>query len=240
MPVPVVLAAVTPAAAAQVDAQPRSPAPALASGGARVVHRGSVDRNFIALSFDAGSDAGYTAQILATLRERGVRASFGITGKWAEQNPDLLRQIVADGHHLINHTYDHDSFTGLSTRRGPMSSAARRLQLERTEAAVRRIAGVEIGRYFRPPYGDYDASVNVDVAASGYAYNVMWTVDSFGWNGLSANGIVERCLSRAVPGAIYIFHVGGQSQDGPALQRVIDGLRARGYTLGTVADLIEG
>jgi hypothetical protein len=50
-----------------------------------------------------------------------------------------------------------------------------------------------------------------------------------GWNGYSADAIVQRCLDMAEPGAIYIFHVGSQSQDGPALQRVIDGLRSAGY-----------
>jgi peptidoglycan/xylan/chitin deacetylase (PgdA/CDA1 family) len=221
--------------------QPFAAAPrASGAGAARVIDRGRSDRKFIALSFDAGADAGYTASILETLRDRGVRASFGMTGRWAEQNPELLRRIVADGHHLINHTYSHDSFTGLSTGRGPMSAAARGEQLTRTEAAVRSIAGVEFGPYFRPPYGDYDASVNVDVGARGYTYNVMWTVDSLGWNGLSARGIVERCLQRATSGAIYIFHVGAQSQDGPALPAVIDGLLAQGYALGTVAELIEG
>ena len=48
-------------------------------------------------------------------KAQGVTASFGMTGRWAEQNPDLLRRIVREGHHLINHTYDHESFTGRST-----------------------------------------------------------------------------------------------------------------------------
>jgi peptidoglycan/xylan/chitin deacetylase (PgdA/CDA1 family) len=207
---------------------------------ARVVDRGRADRKFIALSFDAGSDPGYTASILDTLRAQGVIASFGITGRWAEQNPALLRRIVAEGHHLINHTYDHGSFTGVSTSSAPLSSDARLRQLDRTAEVVRSIAGVEFGPYFRPPYGDYDASVNADIALRGYTYNVMWTVDSLGWNGLSARGIVERCLGRATPGAIYIFHVGSQSQDGPALLEVIEGLRGQGYTLGSVAALFEG
>lgn len=230
----------TPAAA---PVAPRVAAVAAAGasvGAARVVDRGSPDRRFIALSFDAGSDAGYTSQILDTLRAEGIVASFGITGRWSEQHPALLRRIVAEGHHLINHTYDHGSFTGVSTSSAPLSAEARHRQLDRTAEVVRSIAGVEFGPYFRPPYGDYDASVNADVAARGYTWNVMWTVDSLGWNGLGAAAIVDRCLARAAPGAIYIFHVGSQSQDGPALQPIIQGFRAQGYAMGTVAALLEG
>lgn len=207
---------------------------------ARVVDRWPTERRFIALSFDAGSDAGYTAQIFDTLREHRVLVSFGMTGHWAEQYPDLMRRIVADGHHLINHTYDHGSFTGVSTGRGPQTSAQRHDQLRRTEETARRLTGAEMRPYFRPPYGDYDASVNADIATVGYHYNVMWTVDSLGWNGLSASGIVQRCLARAEPGAILIFHVGAQSQDGPALPALLDGLKQQGYSFGTVAQLIEG
>jgi hypothetical protein len=80
--------------------------------------------------------------------------------------------------------------------------------------------------------------VNQDVAARGYAYNVMWTVDSRGWLGIPAASITQRCLDLAEPGAIYIFHVGSQSQDGPALQSIIDGLRAKGYAMGGIGDVL--
>ena len=208
------------------------------SGVAQVIRKGNADRNIVAFSFDAGSDVGYAAQILDTLSANGLLASFGITGKWAEQNPDLLRRIVDEGHELINHTYSHASFTGGSTDKAPLTQAERWDELDRTEAAVQQIAGGTTRPYFRPPYGDYDDSVNVDVGARGYAFNVMWTVDSQGWKGIPAGNITQRCLEMAEPGAIYVFHVGAASQDGPALQGIIDGLRAAGYEIGSVSDVL--
>lgn len=192
----------------------------------------------VAFSFDAGSDAGYTSQILDTLQTNGLRVSFGMTGRWAERNPDLLRRIVAEGHDLINHTYDHASFTGLSTGNPPQTQAERWAQLDRTETIIEDLTGVTTRPYFRPPYGDYDSSVNADVAVRGYFYNIMWTVDSRGWKGISAREITQRCLQLAEPGAIYVFHVGSASQDGPALQAIIDGLRAAGYDIGSVPDVL--
>jgi peptidoglycan/xylan/chitin deacetylase (PgdA/CDA1 family) len=201
-----------------------------------VVRRGDASRMVVALTFDAGADAGYTPQILDTLRDSGVVASFGMTGHWAEQYPQLLARIVNEGHQLINHTYDHASFTGYSTNLTPLSQTDRWAELDRTEAIIEQLTGATTLPYFRPPYGDYNDSVNADVYARGYRYTIMWTVDSQGWNGLSADGIVQRCLSQAQPGAIYIFHVGSQSQDGPALQRVIEGLRSMGYSFVPVSD----
>jgi peptidoglycan/xylan/chitin deacetylase (PgdA/CDA1 family) len=103
-----------------------------------------------------------------------------------------------------------------------------------TEEVLQRVAGVSPVPYFRPPYGDYDESVNEDVGALGYAYNVMWSVDSRGFTGIPADEITRICLEGARPGAIIIMHVGAASQDGPALQGIIDGLRARGYEMGDV------
>ena len=199
------------------------------TGSARVIGRGGADRNVVALTFDAGADRGNAEQILDTLKANGIHAGFGITGQWAERNADLLLRMVNEGHELINHTYDHGSFTGYSTHSPALTQAQRWDELERTEAIIQQIAGVSTKPYFRPPYGDYDASVNADVFARGYTYNIMWSVDSQGWSGLGADAIVQRCLSQAFAGAIFIFHVGAQSQDAAALQRVIDGLRAAGY-----------
>lgn len=207
-------------------------------GPAQTVTIGDTSWRVVALTFDAGADVGYTGLILDTLAAKGIHASFGMTGKWAEQNPEMLRRIVNEGHELINHTYGHASFTGGTTNTPPLTREQRWQELDRTEQIVQELAGATTKPYFRPPYGAYDASVNVDVAARGYAYNVMWTVDSRGWMGISAAEITQRCLDLAEPGAIYVFHVGGQSLDGVALQDIIDGLRGSGYSMGKVSDVL--
>ena len=203
-----------------------------------MVSRGDPSRRTVALTFDAGADAGFTAQILDTLAAEGVTATFGLTGAWAEANPELTARIGAAGHQLVNHTWDHRSFTGVSARPAITSSAERRDQLERTEAVVSRLTGRSTKPWFRPPYGDYDASVNADVGAAGYRWNVLWTVDSLGWQGLSPSAITTRCLNGAAPGAIYLFHVGAASADAAALPAILAGLRAQGYAFGTVADVV--
>ena len=81
-----------------------------------VVAYGTSGRLEVALTFDAGEGAGHTEEILDLLAEYGLVGTFGVTGQWVEQNPDLARRIVAEGHQLINHTYDHRSFTGFSHR----------------------------------------------------------------------------------------------------------------------------
>ena len=191
-------------------------------------------RKVVALTFDAGSDVGYASRILDTLKANGVKASFGMTGQWAEAHPALLRRMLSEGHTVMNHTYSHPSFTGYSTDTAPLSYQQRADELWKTESAVQRIAGASTKPYFRPPYGDYDASVLADIYTRGYKYNVMWSTDSLGWKGYTKQQILQRVLDGLEPGAVYLFHVGSQSQDGPALQGIISELRARGYGFMTI------
>lgn len=235
-PTPTVAPTVAPAASGAC--RPSGPAVAASAGRSARVDRGPAGCNTVALTFDAGADRGYAEQILDVLAQRKVPASFGMTGQWAQQNQDLVRRMVAEGHQLINHTWSHRSFTGYSAGGRPLSLAERQLELSRTEELLRGLSGRPTKPYFRPPYGDLDDGVLRDVAAAGYGYTIMWTVDSLGWNKLPARGIVERCLSRAAPGAIYLFHVGAESQDAQALPAIVDGLRARGLGFVTVEDLL--
>jgi peptidoglycan-N-acetylglucosamine deacetylase len=209
-----------------------APVPDAAAADVWTVRRFDTQERVMSLTFDAGADRGYTVQILDTLSRNGIKASFGMTGVWAEQNPDLIRRIHNEGHHLINHSWNHPSFNGLT-------SAQRADQLKRTEDLIRSQIGVDMRPYFRPPYGEYNDSVLVDLAANGYTINVMWTTDTLGWNGLSAAQITQRVLDQAVPGGIVLMHVGAASQDAAALQPMIDQLRARGYSFKSIRDFVE-
>ena len=199
----------------------------------RTVRRFDTIEPVVTLTIDAGADRGFTMEILDTLAAHSVRASFGITGAWASQNPELIRRMARDGHHLINHSWSHQDFTGLSP-------AERAEELKRTETLIRAQVDLPLAPYFRPPYGEYDAAVLAGLAASGYTLNVLWTVDSLGWQGRSAAQITQRVLAGAVPGAIMLFHVGAASEDAAALPEIIAQLGARGYRFATVADFVTG
>lgn len=196
------------------------------------VRRFDTSEKVMALTFDAGADRGYAGEILDILRDEGIRASFGMTGQWAEANPDLIRRMANEGHQFINHSWNHVSFPTIS-------SAHRAEELRRTDAIIRSIAGVGTQPYFRPPYGEYDDATLRDLAASGYTTNVMWTTDSMGWAGWTVDEITRKVVSEATPGGIALFHVGAQSLDVAALPGIISQLRAQGYRFQTVRDFVE-
>jgi peptidoglycan/xylan/chitin deacetylase (PgdA/CDA1 family) len=146
--------------------------------------------------------------------------------------------MVGEGHQLINHTWAHRSFTGLSDQRGGQSAAQIQSELGRTEDLLVSLTGKSTKPFFRPPYGDYNDAALAATYSAGYLYNMMWTVDSAGWRRITPAEIVARCLRLAEPGAIILMHVGIDSRDGPALPAVLAGLRERGYSFVGLTDLL--
>mgnify|MGYP001351576507 CR=1 FL=1 len=222
-------------------ARPEAPPPT-DPGMSEVYQSGQSGRPEIALTFDAGADRGYAEQILDTLKQYGIVASFGITGHWASENPDLVRRMVDEGHQVFNHTWSHESLTGYSTGEGTgiTDSADRAEELNSTNDEIAQDAGgYDTRPYWRPPYGDIDAGVLADAAANGYTITVMWSCDTLGWDGYSVDQILERCVDPATAGDIILMHVGNGSQDAAALPQMIEQLEAAGFSFVTIEQLLQ-
>src|ERR1051325_9661088 len=123
-------------ARAQEEAGGCEDAPDPASAPALIPPRVDGPAGVVALTFDAGADRGYAEDILDTLTDEQVPATFGMTGRWAESNPELVQRMAADGHMIINHTYDHRSFTGISDHLRGLSAEQRRDELLEADAII--------------------------------------------------------------------------------------------------------
>lgn len=205
----------------------------------QIVSQGAPSPRALALTFDAGADRGFAPRILRTLEKAHIRATFGITGRWAQANKDLLRRMARDHDALINHTYDHRSFTGYSTNTAPLTLKQRTWEITQTARIVHAVTGRSPRPYFRPPYGDYDQATLQLLRRLGYHYMVMWTLDSLGWEHLPSRTILQRCLADVKPGTILLMHVGSQSQDAFALPALIRNLKRQGYHFLTVPQMLH-
>jgi len=194
----------------------------------------------IALTFDAGADPGYAADILDLLGDEGITASFGMTGQWAEANPDLVRRIVEEGHMLFNHTWDHGSLTGANTGQPAQTAEQVAEQLSDTEAVVMELTGYDMKPYFRPPYGDYDDTSLRYLADNGYYITVWWTCDTRGWDGWDAAKITGYCTTNIKDHEIILLHVGaGAPGDYESLPGMIEFFRNEGYAFVSVEEMLQ-
>ncbi|MCS6938781.1 MAG: polysaccharide deacetylase family protein [Roseiflexaceae bacterium] len=207
------------------------------AGDALLVQRGGTERPWIALTLDAGAGAAPTPRILDALRERGVTITFFLTGRWMRANPDLVRQMVADGHELANHTVNHPDLTTLD------DDAIRR-ELNETEAILREIApGATTRPFFRPPYGAYNERVLRVALSEGYL-PVYWTLDSLDSVGepKTPEFLVERVTGKLSPddlrGAIILAHCGSDAT-ADALPEILDRFAAMGFEVRKLSDVLR-
>jgi peptidoglycan/xylan/chitin deacetylase (PgdA/CDA1 family) len=216
------------------------PPPDPGTGLSTIVEGGTNGRLEVALTFDAGADTGYAAEILDLLRDEGIKATFGMTGVWAQANPDLVQRMVAEGHQLINHTWDHSSLTGANTQMPPMTPEQVTQQLGDTEAVVRDLTGYEMRPYFRPPYGDYDEASLGYLYDNGYSETIWWTCDTRGWAGWGAQQIIDYCTTNIAEDEILLLHVGAAAVgDFEALPGLIQFFRDDGYSFVTIEQMLQ-
>lgn len=177
----------------------------------------------IALTFDDGSDGGNAEAILAVLANYNAKATFFVTGKGAEDHPDIIKKIAAAGHPIGNHSYSHPYFTQISA--SEMVS-----ELQKTESIIKNLTGKSTIPYFRPPYGAYDSTVLQVVGDAGYTKTIYWTIDTVDWKGVSTDEIVSKVVNNATPGAIVLMHTGdGATNTKYALPTIITNLKSQGY-----------
>jgi len=180
------------------------------------------------LTFDDGPGPA-TGQILDILATRGVLATFCVVGQKVAENSEMTRRIVADGHTLCNHSWDHP--TGFDTLAPDVLAG----QIGRTQDAIIAATG-NPARYLRAPegrFGDPAGSVH-QAAQQARTLLLGWAVDSRDWTKPGAGSIVSNVVGSVSPGAIILMHDAGgadRQQTIEALPGVIDGLRAAGYTL---------
>jgi peptidoglycan/xylan/chitin deacetylase (PgdA/CDA1 family) len=230
---------IAPAAQMATDRPPPPPDPG--TGMSNIVEGGSNGRLEVALTFDAGADTGYGAEILDLLAAEGIAATFGMTGVWAQTNQALVQRMAAEGHQLINHTWDHASLTGANTGLPAQTPDQIAQQLADTEAVVREATGgYEMRPYFRPPYGDYDADSLAYLYNNGYYLTIWWTCDSHGWAGWGAQEIIDYCTTNIVEDEILLLHVGAAAAtDYEALPGLIQFFRDNGYAFVTVEQMLQ-
>ncbi|MGH8079846.1 MAG: polysaccharide deacetylase family protein [Lysobacter sp.] len=193
--------------------------------------QGDSSRRALALTFDDGPGRA-TPALLGALRELQVPASFFCTGAAASERPQLIAQILSEGHEVGNHSYHHLDARGI----GAQDWLAR--EVEPAAVSLREAGLSERPRLFRPAYGEIDEAQFDALADAGYAV-VGWSVDPRDWLEPEAPGyvscVVESVLARIHPGAIVLLHDGddeqGRSREGivDIVCRLVPALRGQGY-----------
>ena len=195
---------------------------------------GDTTRKVLYLTFDAGYENGCTEKILDILKKHDVRAAFFLTGHYLDQNRDLVRRMVSDGHIVGNHTMHHYDMSRLSDR------DAFAKELQDLEELFTSVTGKELPKFYRPPQGIYSRE-NLQMAKELGYKTVFWSLAYADWDNNkqpTRQQAFDKLLPRTHDGAVVLLHSTSQT-NAEILDELLTKWKEEGYQFETIDALFH-
>lgn len=190
------------------------------------------DEKVLYLTFDAGYENGNTPAILDALKKHGAPAAFFVVGNFIEDEPELVKRMVEEGHIVGNHTMTHPDMSAISTQESFQE------ELAGVEKLYEDLTGEPMTRFYRPPRGVYSIS-NLAMADNlGYA-TFFWSLAYVDWNQEqqpSQEEAFSKLLPRVHPGAIVLLH-STSSTNAEILDELLTKWEGMGYSFAPLTQL---
>lgn len=197
-------------------------------------YTGDTSKQTIYLTFDAGYENGNTTTLLDALKKHQVTATFFVVGNFIEDNPDLIKRMVKEGHTVGNHTYSHPDMSRISTKESFQT------ELNKVELLYQDITGEKMTKFYRPPQGKY-SQANLKMAQELGYYTFFWSLAYVDWyenDQPSHEEAFEKLISRIHPGAIVLLH-STSSTNAEILDELLTRWEEMGYHFGDLNDLVK-
>lgn len=194
-----------------------------------ILYKGTRDEKIVvfACNIDWGNE--HIPNMLQILRDNDIKISFFPTGRWAKENPDLIKSIDEDNHEIGNHGYNHVDYDKLSYDKN-------KEEILKAHNTLLDITG-KSPKYFAPPSGAFNDETVKAAKDLGYKL-VLWSIDTIDWREDSTKDvIINRIESKIHNSAIILMHPTQETVN--ALPEIINSLFQKGYKIGTIGDVIN-
>lgn len=186
------------------------------------LYMGNKEQKLVYLTFDLGYEAGYTPKILEVLKQNEVKATFFITAHYVNTQPDLVKQMIDEGHIIGNHTVNHKSMPSCSLE-------TIKKEVMDLHSAIYDKFGYEM-KFIRPPKGEYSERTVAYTNTLGYT-SVMWSFGYDDWDekkqGRKEYG-KKKILDNVHNGEIMLLHATSKD-NANILDDVIKEIKNMGY-----------
>lgn len=186
------------------------------------------------LTFDSGYENGCVPTILDALKKHQAPATFFVVGNYIEDEPDLVKRMVDEGHTVGNHTYSHPDMSKIATK------DSFEQELSQVEDLYRSLTGEEMTKYYRPPQGKY-SETNLAMAKELGYHTFFWSLAYVDWyqdNQPSPEEALQKLTGRIHPGAIVLLH-STSSTNAKILDELLTRWEEMGYQFQNLEYLIN-
>lgn len=194
-----------------------------------IFYQGNIDKKIVAFACNIDWGNEYIPKMLDIFEDKDIKITYFVTGKWAEKNSDLLKEIYAKNHEIGNHGYKHIDYNQLNYEMN-------KSEILKADNIIKEILDTDL-KYFAPPSGAYNDSTLKASKDLGYQL-IMWSIDTIDWRDDSTKDvIVKRIKDKIHNSAIILIHPTEETVK--ALPDIIDFLFENNYKAGKISDIIE-
>jgi len=183
----------------------------------------------IAITFDDGPSV-YTLEVLQLLKKHNAKATFFCIGKNIETHPEILKQIIDDGHLVGNHSYSHSKFFDF------YNQDKIRKEIIKTDQLLEQFTPGKIN-FFRPPYGVTTPSIRRALKVTGHK-TIGWNIRSLDGGTKNQELILNRIIKRVSPGGIVLLHDTG-AHSVLVLEQFLQFLQQNNYQVVSIEELLN-
>ena len=193
---------------------------------------GKEDDKRIYLTFDAGYGNENVETTLDVLKKHNATGAFFILPGIVKNSPETVKRMAQEGHLVCNHTASHCDISKIT------ETEALKSELERAESAYKKLTGLEMEKFFRPPEGAFSERALAFCKELGYV-PVFWSYAYADWdNGKQPDPeqAKQRLLNAAHNGMVLLLHPTSKT-NALILDDVLTELESRGFSFGTLHEL---
>ena len=194
------------------------------------VYQGQTTEQKVALAINVDWGEDIIPEMLQVLKANDVKATFFVTGRFAEKFPEVVQQISEAGHEIGNHGYKHPHPDQLSV-------AQNQKDITDSEVILEKLTGTKPNLY-APPYGEHGQTCLQAAEQCGYT-TILWTADTVDWEepAPSHDTLVQRVTGdKLTNGAILLMHPKAHTAE--ALPDIIGTIKAKGYQCVKVSEVL--
>jgi peptidoglycan/xylan/chitin deacetylase (PgdA/CDA1 family) len=194
------------------------------------INSAKTNEKWIAISFDDGPAGLKTGQILDILKENQVEVAFFCVGKNIENNEELVKRMIREGHIIGNHSFSHHHFFDL------FSSGKMLKELKQMNQSVKNITGLS-PRFFRPPFGVTNPNLKNAVMRGGFI-SIGWSIRSYDTMIKNPVRLLSKILKAMKPGGILLLHDSSETTI-EMLPMLLKGIADQGYQVKRLDKMIN-
>ncbi len=198
---------------------------------ANAIYKAETNEKKVALTFNISWGEEKVIPILEILKENRINnATFFLSASWAERHPDIVEQIVKDGHEIGNHGYRYENYPQWEDEKI-------RKDIQKAQQILSELSN-KAPKLLRPPNGNFDKRV-IKIAEAQKLKLIHWSIDSKDYTNPGAEVIITNVLDNISNGDIVLFHASDRvKQTHKALPMIINKLKNKNYQFVSVSELL--